>query len=114
MAVHGNLTCLNGWDRSVGGSLTRTSIAENMMQVGERVLTCWGLLAWWSVRTRLHASLAMHPPHRMSAHLSASTRFLGSLMMQLLEAAAANARVPTPADVAPVAGQHIRTIVQPA
>lgn len=34
-----------------------------------------------------------------------------SLMMQLLEAAAAKERFPTPADVAPVAGHHIRTIV---
>lgn len=64
---------------------------------------------------QLHASLAMHqePTHRISGALHVPA-LLGSLMMQLLEAAAANSRLRMPADVAPVAGHHIRTVGQPA
>lgn len=53
-------------------------------------------------------------PTPLHLRRSARTRSFGSLTMQLLEAAAASGRVPTPADVAPVAGQHMRTIVSPA
>lgn len=53
------------------------------------------------------------PTHRISAALHVPA-LLGSLTMQLLEAAAANGRLPTPADVAPVAGHHIGTILLPA
>ena len=49
------------------------------------------MLCWRCIQT--HTAAPLHVP-----------ALLGSLTMQLLEAAAANGHVPTPADIAPVAG----------